>query len=144
MGRAVVLGFCLSLFSGLAGCGRFEPEQSAPLDPPAQFRDWWAKTEACSGRTATFERIHWYVVPGDSFDCPDGRCVGRWEDDHTIYIAASWVASELVVRHEMLHDLIDRSGHPDPPFGHGCPLTWATWDGSGSVLRGVAGAPRID
>jgi hypothetical protein len=36
----------------------------------------------------------------------------------------------MVVRHEMLHDLIGRSGHPNPPFGEGCPLTWATWNGT--------------
>jgi hypothetical protein len=33
----------------------------------------------------------------------------------------------MVVRHEMLHELMRRSGHPNPPFGHGCPLTWETW-----------------
>jgi hypothetical protein len=33
----------------------------------------------------------------------------------------------MVVRHEMLHDLMRRSGHPNPPFGSGCPLTWETW-----------------
>jgi hypothetical protein len=37
--------------------------------------------------------------------------------------------NEMVVRHEMLHDLLDRAGHPDPPFGNPCPLTWATWQG---------------
>jgi hypothetical protein len=37
---------------------------------------------------------------------------------------------EMVVRHEMLHDLIGMPGHPAPPFGKGCPLTWATWNRS--------------
>jgi hypothetical protein len=27
----------------------------------------------------------------------------------------------------ILHDLLGHSGHPNPPFGEGCPLTWATW-----------------
>jgi hypothetical protein len=35
----------------------------------------------------------------------------------------------MVVRHEMLHDLLGRAGHPDPPFGSPCTLTWATWQG---------------
>lgn len=42
--------------------------------------------------------------------------------------------NEMVVRHEMLHDLIGRPGHPDPPFGSPCPLTWATWHGDPSPL----------
>ena len=32
-----------------SGCG-FDPEGDQPLDPPAIYREWFAKTEACSGR----------------------------------------------------------------------------------------------
>jgi hypothetical protein len=36
----------------------------------------------------------------------------------------------MVIRHEMLHDLIGEPGHPDPPFGpEGCGLTWTSWSG---------------
>ncbi len=56
----------------------------------------------------------------------------------------------MVVRHEMLHELLQRGGHPTPPFGSGCPLTWATWPGdhnppetqSQSIAR-TAPAPQI-
>jgi hypothetical protein len=41
---------------------------------------------------------------------------------------------EMVVRHEMLHELIGKPGHPNPPFGQGCPLTWATWNGGAAGL----------
>jgi hypothetical protein len=40
----------------------------------------------------------------------------------------------MVVRHEMLHELIGKPGHPNPPFGQGCPLTWATWNGGAAGL----------
>jgi hypothetical protein len=40
----------------------------------------------------------------------------------------------MVVRHEMLHDMIGMPGHPAPPFGLGCPLTWDTWDGGAPQL----------
>lgn len=144
MRRVVLLTLALMLFSGLAGCSRFEPEASARLDPPAEFQIWWSRTEQCSGLHASFARVQWYVVPGDSFSCPGGRCVGHWEDDHTIYISADWLDNEMVVRHEMLHDLLGRPGHPDPPFGKGCPLTWATWGGTGASLRIGGAPPRID
>lgn len=112
----------------LSACA-FEPDGAVPLATADRYREWWARTEACSGRTGDFDAIQWYVVRGRDFACPTGRCVGRWEPNHRIYLAEAWVQSELVVRHEMLHALLGRAGHPAPPFGQGCPLTWETWRG---------------
>jgi hypothetical protein len=135
MRRIVPLVVGLLCTAGLGGCDRFAPEDAVVLVPPAEFQTWWARTEQCSGREGRFARVRWFVVPGDSFACPSGRCVGRWEDDHTIYIAAGWLHDEMVVRHEMLHDLLDLPGHPNPPFGIGCPLTWSTWPGASPAVR---------
>jgi hypothetical protein len=129
----------------LGGCGQFEPAHDQRINPPASYEAWWSSTEACSGRTGSFSSVQWFMVPGHSFDCPNGKCVGRWEGKHKIYIAEDWLHSEMVVRHEMLHDLIGRPGHPDPPFGHGCPLTWETWTAAASApVGGVGMAMRID
>jgi hypothetical protein len=49
---------------------------------------------------------------------------------------------EMVVRHEMLHDLLSRPGHPDPPFGKGCPLTWNTWHGGAAGLSAARVPPK--
>lgn len=117
----------LTLFAlATAGCG-FDPTGEAPMEPPPVYREWWARTEACSGLSGDFDRVQWLVVPGASFPCSSGRCAGHWEQGHQIYIAGDWAKHEMVVRHEMLHDLLGRSGHPNPPFGTGCPLTWETW-----------------
>ena len=125
----------------LAACG-FEPSGDQQIDPPAFYREWWAKTEACSGRRADFDKVEWYVVPGDGFSCPSGRCAGRWESSHKIYLAQDWAHNELVVRHEILHELIGRPGHPDPPFGADCPLTWESWSaGGGASVAEAARAP---
>jgi hypothetical protein len=129
------------------GCDHFAPEAAVSFDPPASYQVWWQKTEACSGAQGGFARIHWYLVPGDGFVCPGGHCAGRWETNHTIYIAEGWRDHEMVVRHEMLHDLIGHAGHPNPPFGAPCALTWATWAGSRGAIRDnrVDRAPvRID
>jgi len=114
------------------GCA-FEPDGAEPITVPAVFREWWAKTETCSGVTGDLERVRWSVVPGRDFECPTGRCVGRWEPGHHIYLAEGWSNHEMVVRHEMLHDLLGRSGHPNPPFGNACPLTWESWRGTGGT-----------
>ena len=117
------------LVLALAGCG-FDVQGDQPMAAPDVYRTWWAKTEACSGLTGDFDRVQWEVVPGASFTCSSGQCAGHWQSDHRIWIADQYVNNEMVVRHEMLHDLLGHSGHPNPPFGQGCPLTWATWSGS--------------
>lgn len=118
----------------LGGCG-FEPDGAVPVARPLAYDTWWTRTEACSDRRGELDRIRFYLVPGADFDCPTGRCVGRWEPGHKIYIAEAMATNELVVRHEMLHDLLGGGGHPNPPFGIGCPLTWSTWNaGSGAVV----------
>jgi hypothetical protein len=128
--RALVLrqlrSSAVALATFLPACG-FEPAGSQSWEPPAIYREWWAATEACSGLSGDFDRVEWMVVPGESFECGSGQCVGHWDPDHKIFLADQWKEHEMVVRHEMLHDLMRRSGHPNPPFGHGCPLTWDTW-----------------
>src|SRR4051812_27935612 len=52
----------------LTACG-FDPGDDAPMTPPAVYRQWWAKTEACSGLQGDFDRIEWSVVPGYGFKC---------------------------------------------------------------------------
>lgn len=135
------LFWAAALLAVTSGCG-FDPEGDQPLAPPPVFREWWAKTEACSGRTGNFDRIHWSVVEGSSFPCSSGQCAGHWTTSHQIFLASDWAEDEMVVRHEMLHDLIGRPGHPDPPFGEGCPLTWATWNGGSAGLDVVRVPPK--
>ena len=127
------LMWAAGLLLALSGCG-FDPEGDVPLDPPPIYREWFAKTEACSGRTGNFERISWSVIEGYSFPCSSGECAGHWRTNHHIFLAGAWAMDEMVVRHEMLHDIIGRPGHPDPPFGDGCPLTWASWNGGAAGL----------
>jgi hypothetical protein len=122
----------------IAGCG-FDITGEQPMEPPPVYREWWAKTQACSGLSGDFDRIEWLVVPGRSFECKSGQCVGHWHPSHQVYLAEEWLDNEMVVRHEMLHDLTNGGGHPSPPFGEGCPLTWATWPGTPSA---AVAAPR--
>ena len=138
MPRRVVL---LLLSTGVLSCSAdaVAPPVHERFDPPAEYRTWFSATEGCSGLAGDFERLQFYRVPGEEFSCPSGMCVARWTDDHHIYVAEAFLTNEMVVRHEMLHDLIGSPGHPDPPFGEsGCKLTWTSWSGL------TAGVPRID
>ena len=131
----LLLGFSLSS----CGADAVAPEVRRQFDPPAEYRTWFESTESCSGLGGDFSRLRFFQVPGDEFACPSGMCVARWTDEHHIYVAEAFVHNEMVIRHEMLHDLIGHAGHPDPPFGAaGCGLTWTSWSGR------VAAVPHID
>ena len=60
------------------------------------------------------------MVPGNSFPCKSGRCAGHWEPGHRIYVAEDFAMNEMVVRHEMLHALLQRGSHPAGIFVEAC------------------------
>lgn len=105
-----------------------QPE-GEPLPAPEAYRTWWRETEACAGRTGNFERVRWFVREGSDFACPTGRCVGRWESGHRIYVARRWQHHPLVIRHEMLHAILGTGDHPAEHFVTRCGLTWESWKG---------------
>jgi hypothetical protein len=74
------------------------------------------------------------VVPNaETFETPAGEKVGMWEKSGNttrIIIAGRYLDHEMVVRHEMLHHLLDREGHPQEFFAARCHLTWDTWTAS--------------
>jgi hypothetical protein len=131
--RTALPGFVL-----LASCSATEPSPSLPagaqlVGAPAHYLEWFHRTEACAGLSGSFEAIEWYVVPGvTAFSTEDGEKVGLWSRQgttHRIVIAGDYRDHEMVVRHEMLHSIIGRSGHPAEYFGARCGLTWETWTG---------------
>ncbi|MEO8450271.1 MAG: hypothetical protein ABI647_10800 [Gemmatimonadota bacterium] len=136
LGRFLTLA-AFPLFIG--SCGAFAPSESdlpvgsVRFAPPAQYAEWFAKTEACSGISGDAQAIAWYVVPGaETFETEAGRKVGMWERDKSgarIVLAGNYENSEMAVRHEMLHHLLDRTGHPPEYFVTRCHLTWETWTG---------------
>jgi len=129
--------YCLGLLATLAACevlGPAEPlpAESARMLAPMEYQQWWARTEACSGLTGDFDRIDWFVVKGaETFQTADGPKVGLWSHSDKgvrIIVAEAYAENELVVRHEMLHALLDREGHPAEYFEHRCGLTWESWN----------------
>lgn len=108
---ALLLCSC-ELFSSLpGGAERF--------DPPAIYREWWSFTEECSGITGDYDRVNWYRIPGDSsFPVGNGSDANAaWDHDgNRIIIAGSAVFAGDLVRHEMLHALLQASGHPRDAF----------------------------
>lgn len=117
--------------AGCAASGKALPVGAVPMPTPVVFQEWYQRTQECSGLRGTFSALSWFVIPGvSSFRTDDGPAVGMWKKGRrtgTIILAGNFVDRELVVRHEMLHSLIGRSGHPSGFFIERCHLTWDTW-----------------
>ena len=105
----------------LLGCGEsnFEPVAPRPLDPPLVYRIWWSEVEACIGTQAPFERVRWYqaenIVDTDAGTEHDGA----WYPPHTIYIRSDRLFYTKVIKHEMVHELLQRRDH-DSLFFRAC------------------------
>ena len=131
----------ISLLVGglLSGCSSLSP--SVPTLPlgaieipvPVAYQVWHAKTEACSGLSGDFSTIKFYVVPGvETFSTKDGAKAGEWTSDgvtNRIVLAGNYQNFEMVVRHELLHSLLRKEGHPAEYFVDRCHLTWDSWNG---------------
>ena len=121
----------------LSACSSTEP--SAPLLPagavaitaPAGYQAWYAKTEQCASLTGNYSSIKWYVVPNVSqFNSEFGATVALWRksnNDNIIIVSGDYKDDEMVVRHEMLHSLLQVDGHPPTYFVADCHLTWDSW-----------------
>jgi hypothetical protein len=102
---------CTSLLAfaiaATVSCGEYVSEVTGlqSFDPPPIYREWWAATESCSGRRAPFERVNWFLVTNMSLDGRPG--LGRWQSPHEIAITRGYENDQKLVRHEILHDLLN-------------------------------------
>lgn len=101
------------------------PDDAIPLDLQPQFRLWWRMTQACSGLGGDVGAVRWYVqpdvetlhIPGDH----GGHYGGYWwAIGNRILLTERAVTDGWLVRHEMLHALIGRAGHPRDHFVDRC------------------------
>ncbi|MGQ0703992.1 MAG: hypothetical protein ACT4PM_12745 [Gemmatimonadales bacterium] len=137
---------CLTLPAALSTCAtlamtqRGLPLGAVPRAAPPVYRDWHEKTKDCSGLSGDFSALKWYVVPSVStFLTAGGPQVGLWAGEHgqhRIVIAGNYAEHEMVVRHEILHALLGRSGHPAEYFVERCHLTWDSWTESSATAAG--------
>ena len=76
-----------------------------PFDPPPVSTERWYLTEGCSGRSGDLARIEWFLA--SSIDADGRPAKARWTEPHQIVLVAGYETDERVVRHEMLHDLLN-------------------------------------
>ena len=121
-------GFRFLLLVGilaLAGCevgAFFGPHPGQRYDALPEYAAWWADAERCAGKRGPLEWIEWRAI-GDAatywyncFGSYGGECAAEWAPRHTIYIARGLIHDQMVVTHEMIHELLRTPGHPAGPF----------------------------
>ena len=139
--RLAVLSSAATLF---LGCSTLGPEATLPdgaiaFEPPAAYSVWWEETEACADIESDMGRVLWIVVPNvRTFPTESGEKVGYWSRTRfgtQIILAGEYRDHALVVRHEILHELLGREGHPDDYFRVKCQLTWDTYPEADLAVR---------
>ncbi len=100
----------LLLLLAVASCRTaVEPADRERFEPPADYRLWWDATRQCVGQPdAEFDRIRWWTATDV---LKDDLASGLWVKEHDIYLRPDKMAAEVVVRHEMIHDLLQRGDH---------------------------------
>jgi hypothetical protein len=107
------------------------PERALPWSAPAQYGFWWTLTEACAGRQGDMRDVQWYLWRGGPILLGGKWYDGYWwQDGSRILLSEESSDDGAVVRHEMLHQLLQVEGHPSEYFDGRC----------GGVVSGT-GAP---
>jgi hypothetical protein len=98
------------------------PAGAVGFTPPAHYRIWWAVAEACAGRTGDFDAVHWYTVPASESFSLEGQTVnGAWyQAGNKIALGANQMGNGELVRHEMVHALMQSGDHPRSIFLDQC------------------------
>jgi hypothetical protein len=117
-----------ALFGAVSSCSSAEisgppplPTGAQTLAVRAQYRTWWDDTQQCSGMRASLSRIAWFVVPDENFIYRGKAFDGYWwANVHWVVLASPFVDDPGIVRHEMLHDLLNRGDHPKEYFQQKC------------------------
>jgi len=120
--RALTVGVCLASVScDASALGRgADPELvRSMIVPDSAYRGWWDELQICSGTTADFDRVRFFEVVSplfierSQFPCGGGFfCNGIWEPPHDVTLAPAFLGTERLVKHEMLHDLLEVFDHP--------------------------------
>lgn len=119
-----LLLLCPLLWACESPAGIRFPSSAQRFTPPAVYREWWARTEACSGGHASFDAVAWYVVP-DAWTLSDvaGAPLGAWfVSGNRIVLAGNVQEWGDLVRHEMLHAILGPPAgrHPRDTFIQRC------------------------
>lgn len=118
---ACVFG-ALSLVACEALTGPPFPTDAVRYKPLEVYAEWWRVVEACSGTHGSLGAVRWYRASQSSIALSTERdAVASWTPNgNRIVVSSDLIGTGGVVRHEMLHALLRRGGHPSEYFLRRC------------------------
>ncbi len=143
-----------ALLMGLSTC-RSSVEPPLPhgaqaFAAPAVYETWWQMVEACSGITSSLAKVSWFQLPNSANLPYEGLpdVSGYWQSrPDEIVLAGASVLDGGIVRHEMLHALLDAPGHPRAAFLTSCggvvECNEACIADAGQLTTANASTPRV-
>ncbi len=98
------------------------PADAQQFSPPPVYNTWWQMTQACSGLTGSLGAITWYQTAQEVTDTRTGDVIaGYWVPGSNYIVLNTLVMMDgPTVRHEMLHALRQKAGHPRDQFLNKC------------------------
>jgi hypothetical protein len=121
MSRRITLVLALAaLATGACKGYSLSVTNKEPFQPLPIYAEWWAATESCSGLTGDLSRIEWFTASTIQGDAVVAR--GVWTPPHQVILVRGYEESELTVKHEMLHDLLDGDSDHVSPLWTSCEL----------------------
>ena len=94
------------------------PADATQFSPPPVYTTWWQMTQACSGLSGSFAAVTWYKTDEVVHDTHSGDVIaGFWvPGSNQIVLNSTVMLYGGIVRHEMLHALRQKGGHPRDQF----------------------------
>ena len=121
--RSLLLATALPLLAACQDGLAPLPAGAIPMEPLPVYAEWWRMTEQCSMQSGDLSRIEWFEVPGEfRFPAGDLGEVSGLQSGNRIVLAGLGKKDGALVRHEMLHAIIDKVGHPRSDFIDRCGL----------------------
>jgi len=123
--RFLTLAVCLGVPLIVACSDIVEPPLPADAEifsPPPVYSTWWNMTQACSALSGSLAAVTWYKTNEVVHDTHSGDVIaGYWvSSSNRIVLTTSVMMDGGIVRHEMLHALLRRGGHPRAQFLGNC------------------------
>ena len=114
----------VAILVAVAGCALVAddtdfPSSAMPLAPPPEFRVWWEVVESCSGRSGRFDAVGWFQA--NELTVRGEVALGAWfSRGNRIALVGSESFFGPLVRHEMLHAILQDGDHPSEYFQSRC------------------------
>lgn len=88
------------------------PPDATQYTPPLRYRTLWRTVESCGGSSGDFEAVSWWATQRSPAGAGQPDAAGAWwPDRNAIYIKTPFLNSDQVIRHEMLHAVLQDGAH---------------------------------